>query len=58
MCKKCKECFYFVPKSKKPPFGAFDYIAGNETGICINYYDQPVEWVGEEDCEFTQNKDS
>lgn len=57
MCKKCKECFYFVPRSKEPPFNALDYIPSNKTGICINYHDHPVEWVNESDCEFKANND-
>ncbi len=34
MDKTCLNCEGFIPKSKVPPFKAFDYIAGNKVGCC------------------------
>jgi len=32
--KNCNNCEGFIKKSKKPPYNAFDYIVGNEVGVC------------------------
>ena len=34
MCKNCKNCNGFIPKSKKTPYNPFDYITGNRIGVC------------------------
>ncbi len=33
-CKSCNNCEGFIPKSKNKPFNAFDYLVGNEVGVC------------------------
>ena len=51
MCKNCNNCNGFIPKSKKTPFNAFDYLVGNQIGVCNETeYVTPLSEIIE-DCE-------
>lgn len=56
MCRNCNSCSSFAPRSKKPPFNAFDYIVGNKAGMCLETVEGTPLAEVVENCEMWVNR--